>query len=58
MVRTNVVKKPYTLTCKGPDGTLSVCTVSAESRMAAMETALPEGWSAIKAEEGYLGPAG
>ena len=52
MLKTNVIRKAYRLTLRGPGGTEQVRTVDAESAQAArMKYRCSEGWAVERVEE-------
>jgi len=50
MLKTNVIKRTYAITCRMPDGGTAVATVEAESELAAVSKGLPCGWAVLKVE--------
>lgn len=50
MLKTNVVKRTYSITCQNPGGDIVSVTVEAESEAAALDKGLPEGWTAVRVE--------
>lgn len=51
MLKTNVLKRPFRITRRAPGGGISVVTVQAESKTAALTKAVPQGWVSVKVEE-------
>ena len=53
MLKTNVIKRTYVITCRMPAGgtaAAAAAAVEAESKLAAVSKGLPRGWMALKVE--------
>ncbi len=50
MLKTNVIKRTYVITCRMPAGGTAAAAVEAESKLAAVSKGLPRGWMALKVE--------